>query len=48
VLEAIDLMRKHKVGCLPVIKEERLVGVVTERDFLEVAARLFEDRLRTD
>ena len=32
-LEAIDLMRKHKVSCLPVVKNDKLVGLVTERDF---------------
>lgn len=46
VLEAISVMRKHKVSCLPVTRDGRLVGIVTERDFLDVAARLFEDQLR--
>ena len=44
-LEAISLMREHKVSCLPVVKDERLVGIVTERDILPVAYRLLEDRL---
>ena len=46
VLEAIQTMRKHKVSCLPVIQNGRLVGIVTERDFIDVAARLFEEELR--
>jgi len=41
-LDAIALMREHKVGCLPVIKDGLLVGVVSERDFLEIALHLFE------
>lgn len=46
-LEAIGLMREHQVGCLPVVGEQgQLVGVVTEHDFLVVAARLLEDYLR--
>ncbi|MBL8725630.1 MAG: CBS domain-containing protein [Planctomycetes bacterium] len=46
-LEAIDLMRRHKVGCLPVIEEgHRLVGIITERDLIRVAAMLFEKHLR--
>ncbi|MFH0944664.1 MAG: CBS domain-containing protein, partial [Planctomycetota bacterium] len=45
VLQAIQLMRANQVSCLPVTKEGRLVGIVTERDFLDVAARLFEDQL---
>jgi CBS domain-containing protein len=32
--EAIRLMREHRVGCLLVVEDERLVGIVTERDFL--------------
>ncbi len=45
-LEAIDLMRKHKVGSLPVVEETRLVGIITERDLIRVAAMLFEKHLR--
>jgi len=45
-LEAIELMRKHKVGCLPVVEETRLVGIITERDLIRVAAMLFEKHLR--
>lgn len=45
-LEAIELMRKHKVGCLPVVNGESLVGIVTERDLIEVAATLLEESLR--
>lgn len=47
VLEAIALMRRQRVSCLPVTNEDgKLVGIVTERDFLDVAARLFEQQLR--
>lgn len=45
-LEAIGVMRKHKVGCLPVVDDGMLVGIVTEHDLLNIAARLFEDQLR--
>ena len=49
VLEAIATMRRHRVSCLPVTNEDgKLVGIVTERDFLAVAARLFEQHLRED
>lgn len=48
-LEAIQLMREHRVGCLPVVEEgDRLVGIVTEHDFLEAAGNLLEDALRDD
>jgi CBS domain-containing protein len=45
-LQAIELMRKHRVGCLPVTEEDRLVGIITERDLLRVSAMLFEQHLR--
>lgn len=44
-LDALELMRERNIGCLPVIKEERLVGLVTSYDFLTVSAKLFEERL---
>lgn len=44
-LEAIDIMRKNRVGCLPVLEEGRLVGIVTSYDFLSASARLFEEHL---
>lgn len=46
-LEAIEVMRRHKVGCLPVVKDEHLVGIVTAYDFLAVSAKLFEEQLKS-
>ena len=31
-LEAIHLMRTHRIGCLPVIQDGKLVGVLTEEN----------------
>ena len=47
-LEAIEKMRHYKVGCLPVVEGEdaRLVGIITERDLINVSARLFEQHLQ--
>ncbi len=45
-LEAIDLMRDREVACLPVVREGKLVGLVTERDFMPIAYELLEERLR--
>ncbi len=39
-VEAIALMRKHKIGSLPVVKDERLVGIITEHDFFEISGQL--------
>lgn len=32
--EAAELMNERKIGCLPVVEGERLVGILTEGDFL--------------
>ncbi len=38
ISEAARLMVEKKVGCLPVVDGKRLVGLVTETDFLKVLA----------
>ena len=45
-VDAIELMRKNKVGSLPVLKDGKLVGIVTEFDFLKIAGQLLEEQLR--
>jgi CBS domain-containing protein len=40
VLDAIALMRREKLACLLVVKDESLVGIVSERDFLNITAQL--------
>jgi CBS domain-containing protein len=45
-LEAIDLMRANKISCIPVVKDDRLVGIVTEHDFMRIAGTLLEEMLR--
>jgi CBS domain-containing protein len=44
-IEALRTMRKLRVGCLPVVSNDRLVGIVTEEDFMEIASKLLEDQL---
>ena len=44
-LEAIEIMRRHRVGCLPVVDGNQLVGIVTSYDFLEATAKLFQQHL---
>jgi CBS domain-containing protein len=44
--EAIRLMRDHGVGALPVVRNDQLVGIVTESDFGRIAARLIDHSLR--
>ncbi len=45
-LDAIDEMRHHRISCLPVVKDDRLIGIVTERDFMRIAGQLLEEMLR--
>ena len=47
-LEAIEIMRSNRVGCLPVVEGDHLVGIVTSYDFLEASARLFKQHLAVD
>ncbi|MCC6724736.1 MAG: CBS domain-containing protein [Saprospiraceae bacterium] len=44
IMDALKLMRDNKIGCLPVVhdKENELVGIITEMDFLRVSSRLME------
>ena len=44
-LEAIEIMRSNRIGCLPVVEGNQLVGIVTSYDFLEASARLFQHHI---
>ena len=44
-LEAIEIMQQQKVGCLPVVEDGRLLGIVTSYDFLSASAHLFKQHL---
>jgi CBS domain-containing protein len=37
--EAARVLMERKIGCLPVIKDGRLVGILTEGDFVAYVAR---------
>jgi CBS domain-containing protein/gamma-glutamyl:cysteine ligase YbdK (ATP-grasp superfamily) len=45
-LEALEIMRSNRVGCLPVVDANQLVGIVTSYDFLDASARLFKEQLQ--
>ncbi len=42
IMDAMLLMREKKIGCLPVVKGKELVGIITEKDFMQVSGRLIE------
>jgi CBS domain-containing protein len=46
-VDAIRLMRDNELACLPVTRNGKLVGIVTEHDLIIVASRLLESYLVT-
>lgn len=44
IKKAMELMKTNKIGCLPVVSNGNLIGIVTEMDFLRISSRLL-DRL---
>jgi CBS domain-containing protein len=40
ILEAIEIMDEQKIGCLPVVKNNRLVGIITEQNYMTITKRL--------
>lgn len=44
-LDAIQKMHDERISCLPVVKDNRLVGIITDRDFLEIARDLLKEKL---
>jgi CBS domain-containing protein len=43
---AAKTMLEHKIGCLPVVEGAKLVGIVTESDFVALVARLSSEKHR--
>lgn len=40
IMEAMDIMDSQQIGCLPVVKNNRLVGIITEQNYMTIAGRL--------
>jgi len=40
--KAAMYMQSHKYGCLPVMSDGRLVGIITDSDFVDIAINLIE------
>ncbi len=40
--KAALFLEKHKIGCLPVMSDGKLVGIITDTDFVAVAINLLE------
>jgi CBS domain-containing protein/gamma-glutamylcysteine synthetase len=44
-IDALRLMRRKRIGCLPVVHDGHLVGIVTEEDFMDIASKLLEHQI---
>ena len=42
VRQAALFLEKHRIGCLPVVTKGKLVGIITDTDFVAVAINLLE------
>jgi CBS domain-containing protein len=42
-LEAALILRSHTIGCVPVIDDARLIGMLTDSDFVEYAIQSLSD-----
>ena len=42
IVEAMQTMRENKIGCLPVVNNDELIGIITEMEFLRISGRLIE------
>ncbi len=40
--QAAIYLQSHKYGCLPVVSDDRLVGIITDTDFIAIAINLLE------
>jgi len=40
--QAALYMQSHKHGCVPVVADDRLVGIITDSDFVSIAINLLE------
>jgi CBS domain-containing membrane protein len=42
LVEAAHVIKENKIGCLPVLEDGKLVGIVTESDFIDLVIRMLE------
>lgn len=46
--QAALFLEKHSIGCLPVMDDDKLVGIITDTDFVAVAINLLEQIEETE
>ncbi|MEX0770860.1 MAG: CBS domain-containing protein [Balneolaceae bacterium] len=42
IMDAIEIMGGQKIGCLPVVKNNRLIGIITEQNYMTITAQLLQ------
>jgi CBS domain-containing protein len=47
-VDAVRLVRRHQIGCLPVVQDKHLVGILTMSDFLPLYDKLIDELLEED
>ncbi len=47
-VDAMDIMREKRIGCLPIVEKDRLVGLITEHDLVRIAAAVLDQHLREE
>jgi len=46
--QAALYLQSHKYGCLPVVSDDRLVGIITDSDFIDIVINLLEQAELTE
>ena len=46
--QAALFIEKHKIGCLPVLSDNKLKGIITDSDFVAIAINLLEQLEETE
>lgn len=48
IVDAIKLILESNISCLPVVENGKLVGIVTEHDFVRISHHLYQELLKND
>lgn len=46
--QAALFLESHRIGCLPVVRDDRLLGIITDTDFVGIAINLLEQIEETE
>lgn len=44
-IDAVKVMQQNNIACLPVVRDDQLVGIITEKDILDITKRLLTEAL---